>query len=171
MGGVFVRKFRALTVASLAAGLAICGIAGAPPVTAAESEPEVRAYVDGHPIPISQVWRYYCDDFSYPVIQCSSLALVTETRGLLAAAAGVDYATIYDHTSYSGGFMHISQDYGSLLSIGWNDKVSSFKGRNSETGRFWTDWFGTGTSWSFCCNQNVSSLGAYNNTFSSVHRT
>jgi len=58
-----------------------------------------------------------------------------------------------------------------LITIGWNDRMSSFKARNGETGRFWTDWFNGGSSWPFCCNSQVSGLGAYDNTFSSVQRT
>jgi hypothetical protein len=136
------------------------------------SAPVVTAYLDGRPIPPAAISRYYCDDFSYPVIRCSTSALAIDLRvTALLLLTSVDYVTIYDNSSYQGSFMHISQDYGSLLSIGWNDKIGSFKGRNSESGRFWTDWFNGGTSWSFCCNQNVGSLGSYNNTFSSMHRT
>jgi hypothetical protein len=173
-----VRRFRALVAAS---GIVVVLAATALSLPRATlgvqhegkvvEDDTVIAYVDGRRISIDQISRYYCDDFSYPLIQCSRLTLGAQARALSASVAGVDYATIYDLTNYSGGFMHVSQDYGSLLSIGWNDKISSFKGRNSETGRFWTDWYGTGTAWNFCCNQNVSSLGSYNNTFSSMQRT
>lgn len=166
-------RFRVLP-AAIGLALAIAATGSGQPATAYGEEPEggVVAFADGRPIPINQVSRYYCDDFSYPVIHCSSLPLAVEARAVsVALAAGVNYATIYDQAYFFGTYMNVSQDYGSLLSIGWNDKVSSFKGRNSETGRFWTDWFSSGTSWSFCCNQNVGSLGLYNNTFSSMHRT
>ena len=166
-------SFRARPSAlGLALALAMTGLALPAPTSGGEPDGEVVAFVDGRAIPISQVSRYYCDDFSYPIIRCSALSIVVETRALVVSlAAGVDYATIYDQASYFGTYMHVSQDYASLLSIGWNDKVSSFRGRNSESGRFWTNWFNGGTSWSFCCNQNVGSLGQYNNTFSSMHRT
>ena len=58
-----------------------------------------------------------------------------------------------------------------LVLLGWNDKVSSFKARNGETGRLWVDWWYSGSSWSFCCNSQVPYLGSYDNTFSSVQRT
>jgi hypothetical protein len=79
--------------------------------------------------------------------------------------------TIWDGAAFSGAFMNVSQDYSVLATIGWNDKISSFKGRNSETGTFYTDWFYGGSFWAFCCNAQLSSLGSYNNTFSSVLRT
>jgi len=67
--------------------------------------------------------------------------------------------------------MNVSQDYAALSAIGWNDRISSFRGRNSETGQFWTDWFYGGTWYAFCCNTSVSNLGSFNNTFSSIQRT
>ena len=110
---------------------------------------------------MADVSRYFCDDFSYPEIRCSRSPLIMELRGRRATLlAGVDYVTIFEHPTFSGASMHVSQDYGALVSIGWNDKISSYKGRNSETGRFWTDWFSSGTSWSFCCNSWVPSLGS-----------
>jgi hypothetical protein len=168
-----VVSLRALASAlSLALALAFTGMALPGSTSGGEPEGEVVAIVDGRAIPISEVSRYYCDDFSYPVIRCSASPVVVEARAsVVLLATGVNYVTIYDQANYFGTFMHVSQDYTALLSIGWNDKVSSFKGRNLESGRFWTDWFSGGTSWSFCCNTNVSSLGSYNNTFSSVHRT
>ncbi len=166
-------SFRALTSAlSLALAVGTTGLALPPAASGGEPEGEAVAFVDGRAIPISEVSRYYCDDFSYPVIRCSTLPAIVEARGsAVLVATSVNYVTIYDQANYFGTYMHVSQDYASLLTIGWNDKVSSFRGRNSESGRFWTDWFNGGTSWSFCCNTNVGSLGLYNNTFSSVHRT
>jgi hypothetical protein len=156
---------RALSLA-FAAGLSMPTV-----IQASQPPQEVSAYLDGRPIPVASIPRYYCDDFSYPEIHCSSQKGVTETRTAAAAASGADYATIYDQSSFAGTYMHLSQDYPSLLTIGWNDRISSFKGRNLETARFWTDWFHGGTSWSFCCNTQTPLLGSYNNTFSSVHRT
>ncbi len=161
-----------LSAIGIIVALAATGLVAPAGASGDQRENDLVAFVDGRQIPLSDVSRYYCDDFSYPVIRCSTLQVVVEARALIVElAAGVDYVTIYDQATYFGAFMHVSQDYGSLLSIGWNDKISSFRGRNSEKGRFWTDWFNGGTSWSFCCNQNVGSLGAYNNTFSTVHRT
>lgn len=168
-----MRRFRLLGRLAMASLAVVTWLVSTAPAIGGEPlTDDVVAYADGRRIPIGDVSRYYCDDFSYPVIQCSSLAVLTQTRAaVVTLLAGVDYVTIYDLSGYGGGYMNLSQDYGSLMTIGWNDKVSSFRGRNSETGRFWTDWFETGTSWSFCCNTTVPSLGSYNNTFSSVVRT
>jgi len=140
-------------------------------VVAATGDPSVKAYLDGRPIPLEDVSRYYCDDFSYPAITCSRSPLVAGLRSTtVQLLASVDYATVYDGTSYSGTWMHVSQDYNALVLIGWNDKISSFRGRNAEDGRFFTDWGYGGSTYTFCCNQNFPSLGAYDNTFSSVKR-
>jgi hypothetical protein len=162
----------ALTAASLLAAASFMS----PELTtlAAEPEPDASlvAYVDGREIPPSDVGKYFCDDFSYPVIRCSTHRLVIDLRAtMVSLLTGVDYVTIYDLAGYSGSFMNVSNDYGALATIGWNDRISSFKGRNSETGRFWTDWFNGGISSSFCCNTTVSSLGIFDNAFSSMQRT
>jgi len=58
-----------------------------------------------------------------------------------------------------------------LASIGWNDKVSSFKARNFETGSFYTDWFHGGSADHFCCNETQPILGSWDNVYSSLYRT
>ncbi len=83
----------------------------------------------------------------------------------------VDYLTIYENAYYSGSWMNVSQDYPILAVLGWSDRISSFKARTGETGRFFVDWFYGGSTWSFCCNQGLTSLGGYDNTFSSIQRT
>jgi hypothetical protein len=83
----------------------------------------------------------------------------------------VDYVTVWDGTFFSGASMNVSEDYSALSLIGWNDRISSFKGRNSESGAFYVDWFYGGAWWTFCCNQQTSNLGTFSNTFSSIRRT
>jgi hypothetical protein len=132
----------------------------------------ITAYLDGRPIPAADVSKYFCDDFSYPVIQCSVSPVITAARAtVVSLLTSVDYVTIYDQAGFGGPYMNISQDYGWLATIGWNDRVSSFRARNGETGTFFVDWFSGGSQWSFCCNTQQSSLGGYDNTFSSVQRT
>jgi len=165
-----VRRLRIITLTLVTVFVAAPAVSAR---TADKSDNDaVVAFVDGRPIPVEDIPRYYCDDFSYPVIQCSSVPVLPETRALtMSLLAGVDYTTIYDQASFQGPYMNVSQDYAALVTIGWNDRIGSFRGRNGETGRFWTDWFNSGSSWSFCCNSNVPSLGSYNNTFSSIERT
>jgi hypothetical protein len=132
----------------------------------------VTAFLDGKAIPLADVSKYYCDDFSYPEIQCSTSQLVTSARATVVSLfTSVDYVTIFDQPSYFGTYMNVSQDYGVLALIGWSDRISSFKARNSQTGTFYVDWLYGGSRWSFCCNQQLPTLGAYDNTFSSLLRT
>lgn len=144
------------------------------PMTANAGGPaaaDLRADLDGKPINLVEVGDHFCDDFSYPQIHCFSRAADLVARAAaIEAVTAVDYVTIFDFTNYAGSFMNVSEDYSVLATLGWNDRISSFKGRNSQTGHFHTDWFYGGAAYGFCCNQNVSSLGGYDNTFSSVHR-
>jgi hypothetical protein len=142
----------------------------APTLAGAGPPPDLRADLDGLPIPLVEVGRHFCDDFSYPTIHCFTRADDLETRSAAALTAGVTYVTIYEYATFAGAYMHVSEDYTVLAWIGWNDRISSFKGRNSELGAFYTDWFYSGTADQFCCNELAYSLGGFDNTFSSVHR-
>jgi hypothetical protein len=142
------------------------------PALAADPQPQLSATLDGRPIPVEDVGKYYCDDFAYPEIRCWSTRVLADSRALaVTLLTSIDYVTVYDLTNFNGAFMNVSQDYAALSTIGWNDRVSSFKARNSETGTFYTDWFYSGSFWGFCCNSQLASLGSYNNTFSSIIRT
>jgi len=152
--------------------LTMTGYAEPATARAEDGAPELSATLDGRPIPVEDVGRYYCDDFDYPAIRCYSTKLLAGTRAtLVTLLTTVDYVTVYDGTNYSGAYMNVSQDYATLSTIGWNDRISSFKARNSETGTLFADWFFTGTWWAFCCNTQVANLGSYSNTFSSLQRT
>jgi hypothetical protein len=138
----------------------------------------IVADVDGDPIKSVLISSMYCHDFDFPRIHCFRSAadleasLAKRRRVAAAPSFGVnDYVTIFDGPNYSGSFMDVSQNYDVLFSIGWNDRISSYKARNSASGTFWTDWFASGTARNFCCNTNVSSLpGGLDNAFSSVYR-
>ena len=165
-----MRRTRALLFGVLLA------LVPAAPVAAAPAQ--IKATLDGRPIKISEIPDYDCHDLEFPVIRCfatqadrdASLSVEAGSLEALAAAA-VAYVTMYDGASFTGATFTASQNYDALVSIGWNDRVSSFRARNSETGVFYVDWFAGGSSWSFCCNGQASSLGSFNNTFSSVYRT
>ena len=148
---------------------------------------EMSADLDGQPIDLVEVGQWYCHDFDFPLIHCYSDPSVLEEPvegglasrsastkfdvapdGVTVAAATVTYVTVYEHSTYQGAYMHMSQDYSMLSVIGWNDRISSFVAKTSPGGAFWTDWLYAGTRYSFCCYQAVGSLGTYNDTFSSV---
>jgi hypothetical protein len=149
-----------------------------PTTSATAAQPEVAATLDGQPIPATSIAMHHCHDLEFPIIRCFRKAA---DRDLAASAevgiAGIEsvtaiaFVTMYDGSGFSGSSFLVSQNYDVLATIGWNDRVSSFKGRNSETGRFYVDWFAGGGSWAFCCNQQTASLGNFDNTFSSVYRT
>jgi hypothetical protein len=145
-----------------------------------DSGPTITAEPVGRAIKPELISSFYCHDFDYPVIRCFRSALELEaaeasrasaSEGLSATFTAADYVTIYDGTVWTGAYMDVSQNYDALFSIGWNDRISSYKARNSVSGKFWTDWFASGTARSFCCNTQVSSLPSnLDNAFSSVYR-
>lgn len=164
-------------VGRAAAGLALV-LALVVPATAAAAGP--HAELDGRPIALSLVPDFYCHDLAYPIIRCfrtpDALSADLVRGGPHAASAtvstGVAYVTIYQDISLSGPFTTLSQDYDNLGSIGWNDRVSSFKSLNGYGGRFWTDASRSGSSYSFSAGAVVTYVGdAFNDTFSSVYRS
>lgn len=173
-------KRAATVIACLAilASLSVGSVAGAS--RSPQPSTSVAADVDGRPISIALIPTYFCHDFDYPKIHCfgspkgleAAKAARSQTLAAPAQNFGAgDYVTIFDGPNYSGGFMDVSQNYDALWSIGWNDRISSYKGRNSASGIFWTDWFASGNGKTFCCNANVATLSAtYENAFSSMYR-
>lgn len=138
-----------------------------------------RAELAGRPLPLHQVANYHCHDFEYPIIRCftSSAALESDVTSVLAStravsAQAVTYVRVWDLTWYAGYSMFISQNYGNLGSIGWNDRISSYVAQNGESGEFFTNAYGGGAIDSFCCSQSAPTLSStFNNAFSSVYRT
>jgi hypothetical protein len=148
------------------------------PVFAASPSGGLRADLDGRALDPVKVGRYYCQDFDYPDIHCFSTPAALEasvspilSAASLSTATAVNYVIVYEFTSFQGAYMYMSEDYSILGWIGWNDRISSFKGLNSQSAVFWTDWLYSGTRFSYCCNVQYISLGSYDNTFSSVFRT
>lgn len=140
-------------------------------LAAKPADGDLRADLNGRPIPLVDVGLYHCHDLSYPRIHC--FARESDRDAAIAAplaATGVDYVIAWEYSTYSGASIVFSSDYTVLATLGWNDRISSFKGRNSQSGHFWTDWFYGGNTLYFCCNQQYSSLGGFDDTFSSVHR-
>ena len=152
-------------------------LAIAPSTPAMAATPRISATLDGRTMPVSEISRHYCHDLDFPTIRCFSLSrdrdlsLAVPVGELQATAAGVVYVTVFDQALFLGSSISISQNYDTLAAIGWNDRVSSFKAKNSESGRFYVDWLRGGSSWAFCCNQSTGNLSTYDNTFSSVYRT
>jgi hypothetical protein len=172
---MFDRRFHRTALCSLGALLAVALMLGVAGVRAGAPDGALSADLDGKVVPLTDVGHLRCHDFDYPRIHCysSDAAIGAAVEAVLGtdSAASVSYVLIYDHASFNGSYMYVSQNYVALFVIGWNDRISSFKAVNGESGIFFTDWYYGGSSWSFCCNQQVSSLGGYDDSFSSVQRT
>jgi len=166
-----MRRIRGRNIGWLVVGLlAVTAFVTTKPTFGADFE--LSATLDGRPIPVEEVGKHFCDDFEYPLIRCYSTRLPADARATLTSLlTATDYVTIYDGTNFTGAYMNVSEDYGALTVIGWNDRIGSFKGRNNETGTFYIDWFYGGSWWAFCCNTGPSTLGSYNNSFSSIEKT
>lgn len=174
-------------LAAIALGLMISLTGMAAEVAAAAlTDRRLRADLDSLPIGLADVGLWFCHDFDHPEIHCFSTGPALESAvaerlasgsvesgefTTLAAFGPNDYVTIYSEPSYGGSYAHLSANYDQLWMIGWNDRISSYKGRNSQSGTFYSDWFGGGTVRTFCCNTTVAWMtSTYDNTFSSVYR-
>lgn len=138
----------------------------------------VRAELDGHAIPVSAIPDLYCHDLDYPVIRCfrSAEALESGTAQALGSAplgaTALPFVAIYQDIELSGPYSLLAADYDNLSSIGWNDRISSFKSLNGYGGRFWTDAVHSGRLVGFAPGAIVTYVGdAYNDSFSSVYRS
>jgi len=142
---------------------------------------EITADLDGAPILATEAGRYFCHDFEFPHLRCfsTSEALDAEVAAAVAASDDLaiasngpnDYVTIYSEAGFGGAYAHLSQNYDALWVIGWNDSISSFKGRIDALGSFYVDWYAGGSRLDFCCNQTAASLsGTFNDAISSVYR-
>src|SRR5207244_6651790 len=127
-------RVRGLTVGLMVTGLlTIATVVQPMPVAATDPDQELTATLDGKPIPLEDVSKYSCDDFSYPEIRCSSTRVLQDARAtLVTLLTSIDYVTIYDFTNFGGASMNVSQDYATLATIGWTDKISYFRARNDE---------------------------------------
>ncbi len=165
-------RTRSMAVALVLASLLGATVGASPVVVAAApSQGQLSADLDGQPIALRDVGNWYCEDFAYPRIHCysSSKALESAMAPILSTTS-VNYVLVFDYSGFGGSYMYMSADYTVLALIGWNDRISSFWGLNGQDGHFFTDWFYGGNSWYFCCNDQASYLGNFDNSFSSVHQ-
>lgn len=165
------------TISAMLAALLVVSLAG--PVRAdSGGDITVRADLDGVPIAVSDIPDFFCHDRDFPAIHCFATAIALErdlasldaAAGPLAATAS-DYVVVYSELAYGGSSMHVSQDYNTLVVVGWNDRIRSCRGLNGARGVFWTDWFATGDDLAFCCNVLDPSLpAAFDRKITSVYR-
>jgi len=166
------------------AAVILAGLALAPAVEGGGDE--LRAELDGRPIPPTDAGNYYCHDFDYPLIRCYRTAAELEDAvARRAVGRGVDgrdsgqgdvgttalsYVRVFSDAYFKGMSAYLNQPYDRLGDIGWNDRISSFTALTSAGGRFWQHMYGGGWAYAFCCLQSVGYVGdAYNDQFSSVY--
>ena len=151
--------------------LAIVALAAPASVGGAD---ELSATLDGRRIAIERIGRFDCHDFDYPVIRCFSsprdAGIDIEARvadddaaGSLALLSG--YVTVWEHTLFGGASMTLSSSQPWLSSIGWNDRISSFRSFGA-TGGFWEHSSSGGFWYPYGSSAYVTSLGSFNDQFS-----
>ncbi len=153
--------------------LLLVGVVGG----SASASSSISATLDGTSITLREAASLSCHDFDYPILRCFISATAMELdvsrrldHGLAAAVVlTTGYVTAYEHAGYAGSALTLSNDQAWLSSIGWNDRISSFKSfgavgsfrENSPTGGF---------IYSFGPSTQVSFLSStYNDKFSAFY--
>ena len=138
----------------------------------------LSATLDGTPISLARAATLSCHDFDYPVLRCFTSATAmgvdaarraSESKANVApdSLIGGGYVTAFEHALYAGAAVGLSTNQPWLGSIGWNDRISSFKSFGA-TGNFQENSPGGGFVFSFGATTTVPSLnGTYNDRFSS----
>lgn len=153
-----------------------------PAAVRSQSEPEIRADLEGRPIPAADAGRYHCEDIDFPRIHCYASAGELEqavARRLVApqppgpqgvvASTATTYVRVFADKVFAGASAYLSTPYDDLSVIGWNDRISSFQGLGGAGGTFFQHIYGGGAAYPFNANQWVTYVGdTYNDTFSSV---
>lgn len=158
------------------------------PGTRVGAADDLSATLDGESIPLVEVGSHPCHDFDYPILRCfdtvaelnadlasrthrlSGSANATSAAGTAAAsAASTGYVIVYEHTAYGGVQLVMTQVQAWLSSIGWNDRISSFKSFGA-TGNFREDSPAGGFIYSYGSASRVPVLnGTYNDKFSAFY--
>lgn len=162
-----------LAVAMLSGLVVVAAMSAGPALGAPGSVQPSAADLDGKPLALADVGKWFCEDFDRTVIHCYSTAAGLEAAVhpelLVAATTSVTYVIVYENATWQGAYMYMADDYPILGLIGWNDRISSYIVVNGGSGKFWSDWWYGGTGYYFCCNSSVSYVGAsQNDIYSSV---
>ena len=168
-------------IAALTLLLTVIGPASASSPVA--PSPYSSVLLDGATSDIETATRYHCHDITVSTLTCfgsaadrDSDADVIQQRDVLTsdslnsvATSSSGYVIAWEFIGYAGGSVLLSRSYDNLTSIGWNDKISSFKVYTTLSGAFYEHAYYSGQSRLFCCNAQVSSVGSLDNTFSSFY--
>jgi hypothetical protein len=163
-----------LRIVSVAVITALIGWGATSPARAADDPAAAAvATLEGEVISTEVAAGLHCHDVDHPAIRCfrTADAMAADARraaqreGSLAALA-TGYVIVYEHSAYGGASRTLSTDYPNLGSIGWNDRISSFKSIGA-TGSFREHAPPDGFVYSFGGSSQVTYVGsAYNDRFS-----
>ncbi len=170
----------------LAAIVALVGVWTVSATTTATDPMALSAELDGRPIALGDVSRYFCHDRAYPVIHCFGTAPERDQDLELAGAAakpapGGDsaeattaaaypYVRWFLDANFGGPSFDASIAYSDLGIVGWNDRISSFSTYQGGHPRWWRDIGFTGGSWDWGTTSVPYVGDAANDKFSSVER-
>jgi len=161
-------------------------LVGALPATASDGSSPLHADLDGRQIALERVSDFYCHDFDWPDIHCfatseSLEAAVAEVLGDAGSlgpdvvdpggSGGTPYIRVFDLSWYAGAYIYLSADYPDLGVIGWNDRISSYTGSNSQSSSLSVNIGYSGSTLLVCCNQKAATLSStFDNKISSAMR-
>jgi hypothetical protein len=172
---MFTRLFRAL-------GFAIIGLAtiampalGQTSGRATIEDQPVAATLDGRSTMVMLAAQYHCHDLVLGQLTCFRSPQdrdedVVGDDTAFEAAASSGYVVAYASPSYAGASVVLSQSYPNLGTIGWEDRISSYKVFTILTGSFFVNRWYSGQVLQFCCYAQVPYVGAaFDNTLSSFY--
>jgi hypothetical protein len=161
-------------------------VAGAPPVHATEQVPMDRpgsVLLDGVLSDLETASQHHCHDIGVALLTCfrsasardhdagttlTTVALnIDDDQAVASSSSG--YVVAWELMTYAGSSVVLSQNYSNLGTIGWNDRISSYKVYTTGSGTFYEHTFYAGRTQQFCCYAQVSSVGTLNNTFSAFY--
>jgi hypothetical protein len=164
-----VRRRARIRVSMLLTVVAL-GAFSAPQSTAASG---VTADLDGRSLSVAEIARFHCELIEYPRVHCFRTEEARDARVQSALRAGVTLASGYviawQDAGFTGSSVTLTTDVSNLGSIGWNDRITSFKSISGASGRFYEHASYLGVYYAFCCSVQVSNVGqTYNDKFSSL---
>jgi hypothetical protein len=143
-----------------------------------EQPAQTRAVLSGVDIPTSEVALHHCHDLMYPVYTCfqteaqrdaDALALSADIALGPLSSTGFTYALAYEAIDYGGNSLLISTSIPDLGTLGWNNRISSFKSTNGGHPKWWAGAAYSGLAWHWGISAWVPYVGsAANDQFSSV---
>jgi hypothetical protein len=132
----------------------------------------------GHTISLREVANYHCHTGRKNVISCfdtesdkdrSLDQLTAGSASLASATSSTQYVTFYADINFGGASFTAVDPIADLGSIGWNDRISSFKSLNSGHPMWWKDAHFGNQNWQWVAGSWVGNVGAdANDQFSSV---